>query len=164
MADRPLVGETLSDGYRRNTLNSNLHQDAFEARHLVQMEKEPNHYDPAGHLMTLQLQNQQLRQQNLLSPHHHLHLNGYNTTGSFSSNSRISCNSSNFIISSKCSCSSSSHKFGSCCITRCRMLALCSHILIQLELIACFIRFFSGNTFYMICSKNLFLQDILIHL
>nr|DAD30492.1 TPA_asm: hypothetical protein HUJ06_009343 [Nelumbo nucifera] len=76
MADRPLVGETWSDGYRRNTLNSNLHQDAFEARHLVQMEKEPNHYDPAGHLMTLQLQNQQLRQQNLLSPHHHLRLNG----------------------------------------------------------------------------------------
>ncbi|KAF8408451.1 hypothetical protein HHK36_007604 [Tetracentron sinense] len=77
MADSPLVAATWSDGYRKNTLsNPNLHHDTLDARHLSQMEQEANHFDLAEHLMSQQLVKQQLQQQNLLTPHHALHLNG----------------------------------------------------------------------------------------
>ncbi|XP_043704365.1 protein ESSENTIAL FOR POTEXVIRUS ACCUMULATION 1-like isoform X2 [Telopea speciosissima] len=72
--DSSLVGDTWSDGYRRNTIsNGNLHKDALDL-HLSHLEQESNRFDLSEHLMSQQLQKQPLQPQNLLS-HPALHLN-----------------------------------------------------------------------------------------
>ncbi|XP_042500020.1 protein ESSENTIAL FOR POTEXVIRUS ACCUMULATION 1-like [Macadamia integrifolia] len=68
VVDSPLVGDTWTDGYRRNTLsNTNIHN-------LSHLEQESNRFDLAEHLISQQLQKQPLQPQNLLS-HPALHLN-----------------------------------------------------------------------------------------
>ncbi|XP_058103055.1 protein ESSENTIAL FOR POTEXVIRUS ACCUMULATION 1-like isoform X3 [Magnolia sinica] len=77
LPDPPVVGETWPDNYRRNTLasSSELH-DAMDARHLSHLEQESIRLDLAEHVLSQQLHKQQLQQQNLLSSHPSMHLNG----------------------------------------------------------------------------------------
>ncbi|XP_043723699.1 uncharacterized protein LOC122670781 isoform X2 [Telopea speciosissima] len=68
VVDFPLVGDSWSDGYRRNTIsNAHVHK-------LSHLDQESNHFDLAEHLISQQLQKQPLQPQNILS-HPALHLN-----------------------------------------------------------------------------------------
>ncbi|XP_077250404.1 uncharacterized protein LOC143889895 [Tasmannia lanceolata] len=73
LPDSAFVGETWSDNYRRNAVaGSNTLQGAMDAHQLSRLEQEPNRFDFAEHL----LPQQHLQQQNLLSTHPTMHLNG----------------------------------------------------------------------------------------
>ncbi|XP_058093089.1 uncharacterized protein LOC131239412 isoform X2 [Magnolia sinica] len=78
LADSPIVRETWPDSFRRNALaGSNILQDVVDARHLSHMEQESNRFDLAEHMLSQQLlQKQRLQQQDLLSTHPSMHLNG----------------------------------------------------------------------------------------
>ncbi|GLT86732.1 hypothetical protein SLE2022_048510 [Rubroshorea leprosula] len=70
MVDPGIAGETWSDIYGKRTFpDSNIYQDALAAAHMPHVEHESNHFDPTERLMSQQLQQQQLNQQNMFSPH-----------------------------------------------------------------------------------------------
>ncbi|KAK9271849.1 hypothetical protein L1049_002214 [Liquidambar formosana] len=77
MVDQPPFAETWSDDYGRNTLlNPNAHQGAIDARRLSRMEQEFNGFGMAEHLISQNLQKEQLQSQNRLFPHSISHFTG----------------------------------------------------------------------------------------
>ncbi|KAK1309682.1 hypothetical protein QJS10_CPA08g00453 [Acorus calamus] len=77
LTESSVLENAWPNSHTRNSLaNSNALQDAINAHHLARLEQESNRFNMTDHLMSQQLQKQQLQQSNLLSPHQNMHMNG----------------------------------------------------------------------------------------